>query len=1103
MSNAPGRESEPLPRGLGDTASSVDSLNFAPYVEALQQFLLNADPPLTVSIEGEWGAGKSSFMRQLKQRLDEDGHVTVEFNPWRHRSEEALWAAFLLSFIAQVSGRLTARDRLHARLSLLRVRAWSQWKRVALRLLATAVVASVAVLAVTALGTMLDADRLQTLLGSLGVTAVSGVAFLAWVRRNVVERTETELRSQLSHETYEDRVAFVERFHDDFEQLLDAYVGRDRPVFVFVDDLDRCGVANVGELMESIHLMLSNDPRLVFLLGMDREKVAGAIAARHGELLTYLNTDKRDRFGLDYGNQYLEKFVQIPFDIPRISTESVDEFVRGITVASDIATPGRANLGVGGRTEVDGRPDEGSYAEAPGGSRNAADDRPWLHRVLAQLRRTPRQSTVPLSTTVPRWSRKRLQDVTALVAPTLDHNPRQLKRFVNLYALTALVAEKTKPDERLPIPTRRPGEPGRPEESVKRRETATPTGATLEQIGKFVAVPLRWPRFHAEVQKDPKLLTDLVLLALQWRYWEAYHEERRRRGETHGLDGTRTGSSSTPSVSLDRDLWAIESVRDETQEVPADEVPTLLNLLLAGLYDDSERRDTTTGDRRRAEFDRLLERFGTDFEESERERFFEKIGPSNVEQETGAKSAYSLAQPSVVESLLEVSPRTGADGEEHDAEIRRYLRDVERNPDAAWLRVRLASLLHESGQTDAAEEQYLIALELDERDAVAHDGYARFLQDQGRLDLAADHLRTATQLDPGDEIKAVAYARLLDTDGRVDEADEQFREALSLNADGGYVHESYAHFLAKHGRDHEAAEQYRAALEHDHAPDDEATLRSSYARTLDWQGHIAEAEEQYAIALRLNPDDAFVRADYAQFLDNQARPDEADEQYRITLEGDLSPNEDAVVRLSYAEFLARQRRLDDAKTQFRIGLDRYPDDPWPRLGLARLLIDEERYEEADQLYRIGLERLPDEPWLRDGYARLLDERGRPEEADEQHRAALDRAADEIDEKYFRENYATFLAERGRDEEADDQYRAAVELGPGDFWTRIKYANFLRGRDRLEEAETQYREALELASGDSFVRSSYAEFLRGQGREDEADEVESRGRVGSDASEPAT
>ena len=64
-------ETSILNTSVGDQAAVQDSLGFTPYVRAIAEFLTNdqTKPPLTMSIEGEWGSGKSSFMKQLQQEI--------------------------------------------------------------------------------------------------------------------------------------------------------------------------------------------------------------------------------------------------------------------------------------------------------------------------------------------------------------------------------------------------------------------------------------------------------------------------------------------------------------------------------------------------------------------------------------------------------------------------------------------------------------------------------------------------------------------------------------------------------------------------------------------------------------------------------------------------------------------------------------------------------------------------------------------------------------------------------------------------------------------------------------------------------------------------
>ena len=56
---------------VSDQAANKDSLGFDPYVIAIADFLTESEtkPPLTLSVEGAWGRGKSSFMKQLEQEI--------------------------------------------------------------------------------------------------------------------------------------------------------------------------------------------------------------------------------------------------------------------------------------------------------------------------------------------------------------------------------------------------------------------------------------------------------------------------------------------------------------------------------------------------------------------------------------------------------------------------------------------------------------------------------------------------------------------------------------------------------------------------------------------------------------------------------------------------------------------------------------------------------------------------------------------------------------------------------------------------------------------------------------------------------------------------
>lgn len=100
----------PLTKTQNNKYARKDKIGFTHYVEGIIDFLEKAeDFPLTFSIEGAWGSGKSSFMAQLRDALEESktdkkkNFTTIWYNPWKNDKEEALWVSFVLHFKRQIA----------------------------------------------------------------------------------------------------------------------------------------------------------------------------------------------------------------------------------------------------------------------------------------------------------------------------------------------------------------------------------------------------------------------------------------------------------------------------------------------------------------------------------------------------------------------------------------------------------------------------------------------------------------------------------------------------------------------------------------------------------------------------------------------------------------------------------------------------------------------------------------------------------------------------------------------------------------------------------------------------------------------------------------
>ena len=241
--------SEPNPSasatGLSDSPSDEDDIGFERYVRAVGRFLCDPDtrPPLTLSVEGRWGSGKSSFLLQLAKEIrrlqaektatdtpgSPEGTVyTVWFNAWRSDNEEALWAAFALIFIKQLSRQIPLRRRLRANVALLFER--FDFNRSKFQLLQLLLFAACFFFFVV-LG-FVAPDKITQSPANIGAAGFSAAALLGWG----YERAKKLLGNPLSRDLvryvrdphYDDRLSFIDRFQEDFSRVLRSYVGQGR-----------------------------------------------------------------------------------------------------------------------------------------------------------------------------------------------------------------------------------------------------------------------------------------------------------------------------------------------------------------------------------------------------------------------------------------------------------------------------------------------------------------------------------------------------------------------------------------------------------------------------------------------------------------------------------------------------------------------------------------------------------------------------------------------------------------------------------------------------------------------------------------------------------
>jgi hypothetical protein len=282
-SKALGRPVEPTSttgiRLWDDNPSTIDLLGFDAVVDPIIAAVRQGDVhPLTVSVQSPWGGGKSTVLELIAEALAKDDRcIVVRSNPWQYDDHADVRGALIADILNGIKDQVheeSVKEQVAGKIKEL-------FGRISLSRLATAVVRG-------ALALHVDPTHVATL--------------------------PTDLASIFSPKESNDPTTMA-GFADSYKSLLQSIPGIDR-VVVLVDDLDRCLPDAVTAVLEAIKLFLCTD-KMVFVLAADQDMVRDAIAVS-------LDGDRR---GDTFARWYLEKIVQLPVALPRLSQSDAEAYI--------------------------------------------------------------------------------------------------------------------------------------------------------------------------------------------------------------------------------------------------------------------------------------------------------------------------------------------------------------------------------------------------------------------------------------------------------------------------------------------------------------------------------------------------------------------------------------------------------------------------------------------------------------------------------------------------------------------------------------------------------------------------------------------------------
>lgn len=251
------------------------------YVKGLCKFILECETPMTVSIQGDWGSGKTSMMNMIQHELG-DKVLPIWFNTWQF-SQFQLGNSLAISMLEVLLKKLDGDTKILNKIA----------------------------------GGMFDVARFVSL-AALEISAGSMIR----------EKLDDFIKSCSKKSCVQEIAELKQKFEEAIAGKVKSPIER---VVVFVDDLDRLEPAKAIELLEVLKLFI-DCKNCVFVLAVDYEVVTLGIRQKYG---SDINAAK--------GKSFFDKIIQLPFKMP-VAQYDIEQYTESMMDRMHIKDKSKSNV---------------------------------------------------------------------------------------------------------------------------------------------------------------------------------------------------------------------------------------------------------------------------------------------------------------------------------------------------------------------------------------------------------------------------------------------------------------------------------------------------------------------------------------------------------------------------------------------------------------------------------------------------------------------------------------------------------------------------------------------------------------------------------------
>jgi len=290
-----------------DKESKIDFLNFNETAESIKDLITEKElMPISIGVFGDWGAGKSTILELTKASLetDEQEYIQVHFDAWTFQGYDDAKAA-LLETIASTLVKKAADDK---NLSAKAIEFAGRIDKI--RLMGLLMDGGAALAGIPTMGGI---QKIMGLFsgGDDGEPDVDDVKGAVDGAKDVAKKNKGLIKDKKSFSPPKE----IKEFRKAYSDLLKEF---DKPLIVYVDNLDRCSPFNAISTLEAIRLFLFL-PNTAFVIAADEDMIRLAVPEYHKGASQRHQTD------------YLDKLIQIPVHVPRPGVLEIRAYLMMLT----------------------------------------------------------------------------------------------------------------------------------------------------------------------------------------------------------------------------------------------------------------------------------------------------------------------------------------------------------------------------------------------------------------------------------------------------------------------------------------------------------------------------------------------------------------------------------------------------------------------------------------------------------------------------------------------------------------------------------------------------------------------------------------------------